>query len=420
MTADTAKKDVFDPQREYRRTIESRLAVYCVWFTEARQYVGDCLRYEDFADPFCGWIVSTLATQDVNDLDSVVSILHQNRKSGNWMSQLAKLTEKYGEYRKPVYMHAYVRDMLEWRREREMDRLGKALPDMEPHEAAKELERIEYETTAKGRENDLALLYAEIADGMDQKKRIGLSTGIESLDAVTVLAPQELIVVAAGNGVGKSLICIQIASHVLRQRNAVTLFSLEMSREQVFRRLVSCHMGISTGFLKGKTNSEEDRRRFVEGGAIMSNLRLHLEDRPGVTVSQIRKICQEQKAKQGLDLVIIDYLQLVGAANRRSHRTEQIEEVARDLKNLAKTLCVPILCPCQMNRSSEDKPTISALKGSSEIGDAADQVWFITRSKEGFQFTLKKNRDGQADLDFPITLDYVYQQIREPEQEKPF
>jgi replicative DNA helicase len=210
----------------------------------------------------------------------------------------------------------------------------------------------------------------------------GLATGYVDLDRkLAGLQPANLVVVAARPGMGKSSLALGIAINASELDEPVAIFSLEMSKEELVQRILSS---------VGKVDSMKIRngqlgplwQRIVDAAGRMYKAPIFIDDSPVVTVTDIRAKCRRLKRKSGLSLVVVDYLQLMQATNREN-RQQEISEITRNLKNLARELEVPIIAVSQLNRSLEQRedkrPRLSDLRESGAIEQDADVVMFIYR-----------------------------------------
>src|SRR5881396_2708862 len=218
----------------------------------------------------------------------------------------------------------------------------------------------------------------------------GVETGFKEFDKITAgLHPADLIIVAARPGLGKTSFCLNIAQHVaLKKHRTVGIFSLEMSKEALVKRLL-CAEGdidshkINTGYL-----NEADWVRRGGGAAALSQARIFIDDTAGISIVEMRSKARRLKLEHGLDLLIIDYLQLMsGTAQRYENRTQEISQISRGLKALAKDLNVPVIAISQLNRAIESRkgdrrPQLSDLRESGSIEQDADLVLFIYREDE--------------------------------------
>jgi replicative DNA helicase len=228
----------------------------------------------------------------------------------------------------------------------------------------------------------------------------GLLTGFYDLDRLTAgLHPGELTILAARPGMGKTALCLNIAWSV-GERETVGLFSLEMEKErQLTNRIVAAAGRIDGDHVRrGRMNGEEWAKREKVQDRLDESL-IWIDDTPGLTPLQLRAKCRRLKARHGLSLVIVDYLQLMKAPRLRS-RDEEVSHIAYALKELSKELSVPVLVACQVNREVEKrsgrKYLLSDLRESGAIEQAADNILFLYRDKEDVigELDLAKQRNG--------------------------
>ncbi|MGN0449004.1 MAG: replicative DNA helicase [Ruminococcus sp.] len=212
-----------------------------------------------------------------------------------------------------------------------------------------------------------------------------ISTGIGDLDRViTGLNRSDLILLAARPGMGKTSFALNIARNAAcTSKKTVAFFSLEMSKEQLASRLLSTEALISgTKLRTGKLNDEE-WNRLIPASDVLSKAELYLDDTPGITITEMKS---RLRRLRNLDLVVIDYLQLMGSGRRIDNRVQEISEITRNLKILAKEMNVPVITLSQLSRASEQRtdhrPQLSDLRDSGSIEQDADIVLFLYR--EGY------------------------------------
>ena len=222
-------------------------------------------------------------------------------------------------------------------------------------------------------------------DHIDEVRRrktgTGLLTGLLDFDEqYGGLFPGELTILAARPGVGKSAICAQIGQHVAERKRMVYFASLEMSSTQLASRTLCSEANVSGMRLRTGKLTDDDYARFVEPSNSIAARPLWLHSDSALTIAKIRRACIRLKPK-GLALVIVDYLQIIEARDRRMNRYEQIGEITRGLKALACELDVPVLVPAQLARQAEteSRPRLSHLRESGDIEQAADNVLFLCR-----------------------------------------
>jgi len=241
---------------------------------------------------------------------------------------------------------------------------------------------------------------------MDQQHAYGgLETGFDDFDHLTGgLQNSELIILAARPSMGKTALAMNIAEHAALQVRATVLFvSLEMSAIELGDRLLCSVAEVNSHRLRNGTITADERRKLVQTAAEVSQAPLYIDDSPSRTMTEISANARRLKRREGLSLIVIDYLQLIDPDNSRDPRQEQVAKIARRLKGLARELEVPVLCLAQLNRQVEatrdNKPQLSHLRESGAIEQDADVVMFVHR--EEYYQTNEEDREqvrGQAEL----------------------
>jgi replicative DNA helicase len=218
----------------------------------------------------------------------------------------------------------------------------------------------------------------------------GLETGFVDLDRMTAgMHPADLIIVAARPGLGKTSLCLNIAEHAaIRKHASVAIFSLEMSKESLVKRLLCSEARIdahrvNTGYL-----NKEDWHRLSKASGDLSETKIFIDDTANVKVPELRSKSRRLAMEQGLDLIIVDYLQLMsGSTQRYENRTQEIAQISRGLKGIAKELGIPVIAVSQLSRAVESRtgehrrPQLSDLRESGSIEQDADLVLFIYREE---------------------------------------
>ncbi len=214
----------------------------------------------------------------------------------------------------------------------------------------------------------------------------GIPTGFIDLDYRTAgLQPSDLILVAARPSMGKTAFVLNIAQHVAFHANMCTaIFSLEMSKEQLVNRLFSLESQVDAQALRTGNLSDADWTKLTEGAGIIGASDLIIDDTPGISISELRSKCRKYKLEKDLKLVIIDYLQLMSGSGRGSEsRQQEISDISRSLKAIARELSVPVIALSQLSRAVEQRPDhrpmLSDLRESGAIEQDADVVMFIYR-----------------------------------------
>lgn len=214
---------------------------------------------------------------------------------------------------------------------------------------------------------------------------LGVPTGLLDLDRLLgSLQKSDLDIVAARPGLGKTSLLLNLAlsaSHRFHQR--VLIFSLEMSKEQIVERLVAQQSGIDSQRLRFGNLQDDDWPLFVQTTAVLSEAGIWIDDTPGLTALQLRSKARRLYAEHGLDLILVDYLQLMGTDNRAENRNQEISQISRALKNLARELNVPVLVASQLSRAVEQRadkrPLLSDLRDSGAIEQDGDVIMFLYR-----------------------------------------
>jgi len=264
---------------------------------------------------------------------------------------------------------------------------------------------------AVGGDVDAAMAHVEAA-AQNGGRLLGLSTGLRALDHGTggLLSP-DLIVLAARPSMGKTSLARQIAYSVARASGPVAFFSLEMSRKQQTLSLLAALANLPVSdVLHGNIGDGWPCLQHASAGLKM--VPLHVDDRAGMRVSQIRSACRRMKRKHGLSLVVIDYLQLMQPEGRVESQNIAVTQISAGLKALAKELDVPVLVLSQLNRGVEarddKRPALSDLRDSGAIEQDADQVWFLYRAEyylrreepeQGIKNYYDKLADWRAKID---------------------
>ena len=256
-------------------------------------------------------------------------------------------------------------------------------------------EKHMFEVTQKGHKGDVRSI-TEIAFGVldkveeasKQKGSItGLETGFTKLDyRLSGLQPSDLILVAARPSVGKTAFVMNIAEHVaIKNDNAVVIFSCEMADEQLVYRLVAQNSMIEAQSLRNGNLGSSDWPRLVEAINNISSSKLIIDDTPNISVSEMRSKCRKWKREKDIKLVIVDYMQLMSGSNaaKSGGREQEIAEISRTLKALAREMNVPVIALSQLDRASETredkKPIIADLRESGSIEQDADVVMLLSR-----------------------------------------
>ena len=263
--------------------------------------------------------------------------------------------------------------------------------------------------------------------GPDKDQYLGARSGFGGLDTlITGLNKSDLILLAARPGLGKTSFALNIATNMCRytQNKQVAVFSLEMSKEQLASRMLSSESCVNSNSLRTGNLSAEDWKNLAIGAQHLSGMPIYLDDTAGITVVQMKAKLRRLK---NLGLVIIDYLQLMSSSRRIDNRVQEISEITRQLKLMAKELNVPVITLSQLSRAvesrTEKRPVLSDLRESGSIEQDADIVMFLYR--EGYynkqadnqnlsECIVAKNRHGETG-NVPLIWDGQFTRFSSPE-----
>ncbi len=225
---------------------------------------------------------------------------------------------------------------------------------------------------------------------------IGVPTGFPRIDRLLGgLQRSDLIIVAGRPAMGKTSLALNIAHNAATKNQRVAIFSLEMSNEQLVQRLIASETGISSHRLRTGKLQEEEWPKFTQAANILSEQHIFVDDTPSISAMQMRTKCRRLHAEHGLDLVIVDYLQLMQGDRRSENRVQEISYISRMLKGLARELNVPVMAASQLSRAVEQRsdkhPMLSDLRESGSIEQDADIVMFIYREEVYEPETPMKN-----------------------------
>ena len=237
----------------------------------------------------------------------------------------------------------------------------------------------------------------------------GVATGFYDLDFKTSgMQPADLVLIAARPSMGKTAFVLNIAQHVaFRLNETVAIFSLEMSKEQLVNRMFSLESNVDAQNLRNGTLSDAEWEKLIESAGVIGKSNLIIDDTAGISISELRSKCRKFKLEHNLKMIIIDYLQLMSGSGRSESRQQEISEISRSLKSLARELNVPVLALSQLSRAVEQRPDkrpmMSDLRESGAIEQDADVIMFIYRDdyynkdseKKGIsEIIIGKQRNG--------------------------
>ncbi len=326
-----------------------------------------------------------------------------------------------GNYAKIVAQHALLRRLIS--AAADIIDLAYASPE-DPEQVADAAEQRIYDVARHDDKEQVASLRDLVDQAMTDLERIqnresafaGVPTGFRDLDALmSGMQAGNLIVVAARPGVGKSSFVTNLARNVaVEHRAPVAMFSLEMSRWEIGMRLLCAEARVPWDSIRNKRVGADDWSRIVQAAEMLHDAPLSIVDSGNVTIVDIRAKARRLSARrQGLGLIIVDYLQLMSHHRRVDNRQQEIAEISRSLKLLAKELEIPVIAVSQLNRDPErrqdKRPQLSDLRESGAIEQDADVVMFIHRddsdpAKKGLaDLIVAKHRNGPTDS-LPLTF----------------
>lgn len=237
----------------------------------------------------------------------------------------------------------------------------------------------------------------------------GIPTGFIDLDYRTAgMQPSDLVLIAARPSMGKTAFVLNIAEHVaFKQNKTVAIFSLEMSKEQLVNRLFSLESKVDSQHIRTGMLSDQEWDKLVESAGVIGKSNLIIDDTPGISIAELRSKCRKYKLEHDLSMIIIDYLQLMSGSGRTDSRQQEISDISRSLKAVARELSVPVLALSQLSRAVEQRPDhrpmLSDLRESGAIEQDADVVMFIyrddyynhdTEKKDVAEIIIAKQRNG--------------------------
>ena len=274
-----------------------------------------------------------------------------------------------------------------------------------------ETEKRMFEILKTGTSNELTSIeevatnvYKRIQVASRSKDHItGLATGFTDLDNMTTgFQPSDFVLIAARPSMGKTALVLNILEYVgIKKNRPAMIFSLEMSKEQLVNRLFAMDSGIDAQNLRTGRLSDDDWERLLDTTQRVGGSNIFIDDTPGITVSELRSKARKVKLEHGLDLVVIDYLQLMSGSGKRGNenRQQEVSDISRSLKGLARELECPIISLSQLSRAVESRenkrPMLSDLRESGAIEQDADLVMFLYRDE---YYHPDSDKKGEAEL----------------------
>ena len=275
------------------------------------------------------------------------------------------------------------------------------------------------------------------ADLLRERKRIseenrevsgglqGIPTLLPSLNKYTSgYTPGQLVTVGAKTGVGKSVFAIMTAIAAIKANKSVLFFSLEMSQNEIFDRIYANMSAVELNKIKSGELDSDEERRIMETSKELEKAKFTVDADPKATIDYIRsKASRKQQSAEGLDLIIVDYLQLISPSGRYNSRQEFVADLSRNMKLMAKTLDIPVMILVQLNRqksdAEDDRPTLDQIRESGAIAQDSDIVIFLHREKDidnkvpQTLVMLEKNRSGESNKTIRCHTELAYSDFRE-------
>ena len=317
-------------------------------------------------------------------------------------------------YARIIEEHALLRRLIE--AGNEVQEIGFSLPE-DVVEAVDHAEELVYQVGDRRLRDDIHPIRQLLTENMEAIETLyergehitGLGTGFPDLDDMTAgFQPSNLIIVAARPSMGKSSLMSDFAlSAAAKQQEPVVFFSLEMSRNEVVQRFLSSEARVDSQRIRRGSLQEQDWTRLSAALGRLAEAPIFIDDSANITLMEMRAKCRRLKARHGLGLVIVDYLQLMQGPSRSENRQQEVSELSRSLKILARELEVPVLCASQLNRGVEyradKRPLLADLRESGAIEQDSDLVMLLyrdevynrdTEARGEAELILAKHRNG--------------------------
>ncbi len=268
-----------------------------------------------------------------------------------------------------------------------------------------ETEKKTFELVQKRNTSDFVSIRQVVMNAMDKIEQAarnkgsvtGIPTGFIDLDFRTAgFQPSDFILVAARPSMGKTAFVLNIAQYMAFHENkTVAIFSLEMSKEQLVNRLFSLESKVDSQHIRTGNLSDNEWEKLIESAGVIAKSNLIIDDTPGISIAELRSKCRKYKLEHNLSIIIIDYLQLMSGRGKSESRQQEISDISRSLKSLARELNVPVVALSQLSRAVEQRPDhrpmLSDLRESGAIEQDADVVMFIYRDDYYNKDTELKN-----------------------------
>jgi replicative DNA helicase len=426
----------FEGSKVMPSNIDGEIAVLGAILTDDKclSKIGDLLKVETFYKPEHRAIYSAIvALYEKNSAIDMLTVVGELRTSGQLaeaggVMYVSELTNRVAsaanvEWHTRILQQIYV--------QREIIKTGSGLttlgyddtenPFAVLDEAQQRLFDVVTSTMAQPAKDmkHLGIEFIQQLDALNDTGLTGTSTGFDALDDLLGgLQASDLMIIAARPGMGKTALALCIANNVAKAGKKVGFFSLEMSSKQLMQRLVCLDARVNSEHLRTGKISNEERAALSSGVTRLSTRPIDVDDTCALNIYDLKTKCRKMKMQHGLDLIVVDYLQLMrGRGDKGSNREQEISQISAGLKTLAKDLNVPVIALAQLSREVEKRqgankrPQLSDLRESGSIEQDADQVCFIHRpeyynvSEDAFgnstagmaEIIVAKNRHGRTD-----------------------
>ncbi len=238
----------------------------------------------------------------------------------------------------------------------------------------------------------------------DPNALTGIATGFDALDEKTNgLQRSDLVLIAARPSMGKTAFALNLCQHAaVKEKKSVAIFSLEMAADQLAQRLLAAQSLVSIGDIRTGNISDDDWIKLARSSAQLAESKIFIDDTPGITVAEIRSKCRRLKMNYGLDVIMIDYLQLMSGGGKTENRQQEISTISRSLKEIAREMNCPVIALSQLSRASElradHRPILSDLRESGAIEQDADIVMFLYRDEYYNPDTVDESLKGIGEV----------------------
>jgi replicative DNA helicase len=404
----------------HNREAEEGLLGSILIYPDAYLQVATFLNSEDFYIHRHRWIWEAIAHLHENripvDFLTVIDALDRAGKLGE-VGGPAYLTALTNAVPSSLHAEAYGRIVAEMAVRRRMleaaNQIARAAYELEQplNESLNQAEGAIFEVARQSLDRDLTPVVTIVSEVYDEvahpsAKTMGISTGLIDLEKLLGgLRKSDFIVLAGRPGMGKTSLLLSILKHAtVKLHKHAALFSLEMDNENVVQRLLSQLSEIPLSRIRDHKLREQDWVPFTQANEILGGVPLFLDDTPILTPTRLRTQCRRLALDQHLDLVVVDYLQLMSGGSRFDNRTQEVSHISRQLKILARELQVPMLVSAQLSRAVEQRqdkrPTLADLRESGAIEQDSDIVMFLYRDETAgvTKLAVEKHRNGPTGI----------------------